>query len=178
MFKAEYWHKNRLIWLLSIAAGLAALNIFSPTESAMVQASSERPPQTAAVGEKTTIAEPLPHRPTLLPAQKDPFASAHKQVTVAMPPLTTQIPIQVPTPQPVSAPILNIQFAGRITDPNGKQQLYVTLGETSMSIEQGTILPNGYRVENITADSIELNYLALDSKTRLPIPPTPRFETR
>lgn len=69
-------------------------------------------------------------------------------------------------------------FAGRIVWPDGKQVIYVSFAETSLPIEQGTILPNGYRVESISAESIEFNYLALNTTARLAIPPTPRYETR
>jgi hypothetical protein len=65
-----------------------------------------------------------------------------------------------------------------MTGPDGKTLIYVSFGETSVAVEKGTILTNGYRVESITADAIEFNYLPLNTTAKLAIPPSPRYEIR
>lgn len=116
----------------------------------------------------------------LEPARRDPFAPLPPPppVVVKAPPPPPPVQVTPPAPAAPTAPPLSIAFAGRITGPDGKQVIYVSFGETSLPIEQGTILPNGYRVESISAEAIEFNYLALNTTARLAIPPTPRYETR
>jgi hypothetical protein len=175
---------QRMKFMLAVAAGLIALNLWPSPPSAGAPEEHETTQHVTASTSRTTSASMTIRdlsqqetRPMLEPARRDPFALAPAaKVVVKTPPPPPSVAAVVAV-EP-SAPPLNLSFAGRITNPEGKQTIYVRFGETGMAIEKGTILPNGYRVENITEDSIELNYLALNTTARLAIPPAPRYETR
>ncbi len=185
MSATDLRHSGRMKWLLIAAVGLLLLNVFSDPAPGVVAPTSrdaQKPAETNSRATGPGVAMALQRdgaRPMLEPARRDPFAPAPPPAPVvvkAAPPPT--VPVAAPTPAAPTAPPLNIAFAGRIVGPDGKQVIYVSFAETSLPIEQGTILPNGYRVENISAESIEFNFLALNTSARLAIPPTPRYETR
>lgn len=177
---------NRMRLMLAATAGLLVLNLW-PSQPGIVaaverEATEQMPPSAVHATSAVAVSTGAPQtaeRPMLEPARRDPFAPAPPvQVVAKPPPPPPPAPVVVPVATAPSAPPLNLTFAGRITNPDGKQTIYVSFGETSMGIEKGTILPNGYRVENISEDAIELNFLALNTTARLPIPPAPRYETR
>lgn len=176
-------------WLLGAAGGLLLLNLLPSTGPGIVaptpRADSDQvlsgTPQLSTHGQTTVAATTGQNgqRPMLEPARRDPFSP-----TIPPPPVVAKAPTPAPvqTSPPVaaapSAPPLNMSFAGRVIGPDGKQIIYVSFAETSLPIEQGKMLPNGYRVESISEDAIEFNYLALNTTARLTIPPAPRYETR
>ncbi|MDT7517130.1 hypothetical protein [Rhodoferax mekongensis] len=101
------------------------------------------------------------------PLPKAPSVQAVAQVVVAPPP-----------PPAPTAPPLNLSFAGRVRDPDGKESVYLTWGDKTLSAELGSVLPNGYRVERITVDAIDLLYVELNTPARLALPAAPRYEIR
>lgn len=76
------------------------------------------------------------------------------------------------------APPLNLVFAGRVTSPDGLQSVYVLFGETSLTLKPGLTLPNGYRLESMTAQSAEFSYPPLNTTARLEFPAAPKYEIR
>lgn len=186
MSATDLRHRGRMKWLLLVAAGVLVLRVFSDPVPGVVAPSarngktpSDAVPHFKAASVATALRSDGP-RPMLEPARRDPFAPPPPPapVVVKAPPPPPPVQVAAPVPAAPSAPPLNIAFAGRIVGPDGKQVIYVSFAETSLPIEQGTILPNGYRVESISADAIEFNFLALNTVARLAIPPTPRYETR
>ena len=69
-------------------------------------------------------------------------------------------------------------FAGRMTAPDGNQMVYVTYGDASISLAAGQTLPNGYRVEAITARAVQLSYPPLNTTARIDLPEPPKYEIR
>lgn len=115
-------------------------------------------------------------RPTLEAASHDPFAAW--QAPVAAQPVAPPVAPVVLTPPPPTPPPLNLRYAGRMTGPDGATQVFVLLGDTSLMASVGQTLPNGYRVETITARAIELRYPPLHSTARLDLPAPPQHEIR
>jgi hypothetical protein len=188
MSKTEMRASLRMRLLLLAAGILAVLNVVTPATSADTVLAVTRPVHVANAASEASNALGMPLMTTqtpvsmevrsmLEPARRDPFGLPPPPppvVAKAPPPA----PVAPPTPPAPSAPPLNMTFAGRMTGTDGKQIIYVSFAETSIAIEKGSILPNGYRVENISTDAIEFNYLALNTTATLAIPPAPRFETR
>lgn len=114
-------------------------------------------------------------RASLEPPRRDPFAVS---TTVARPPASAA-PMAMPD-QPVQAvaPPLDMSFVGRTTDPSGATKLFFLVGKTSVSIEPGQVLPNGYQVDSVTDQAVELSYPPLHTKARLELPSTPLQEIR
>ena len=65
-----------------------------------------------------------------------------------------------------------------MTAPDGTQLVYVNAGDASLTLVAGQNLPNGYRVESITAQAIELSYPPLNTTARLDLPAPPKYEIR
>ena len=65
-----------------------------------------------------------------------------------------------------------------MTQPGGGEIIYVSYAGTSMPIAAGQSLPNGYRVESISARSIELSYPSLNARARIDLPDAPKYEIR
>ncbi len=128
-----------------------------------------------AVAARTALPQTL-SRPTLEAASRDPFVA-----TLASPaPLPVAKPVApvIATPPPPTPPPLNLRYAGRMTGPDGSTQVFVLFGETGLTVSVGQTLPNGYRVETITARAIELSYPPLNSTARLDLPAPPQHEIR
>jgi hypothetical protein len=129
----------------------------------------------ASVAPRTTLPQTL-SRPLLEAASRDAFAAwpAPVAAQVMLPPVAPA----PPPPPPPAPPPLNLRYAGRMTGPDGATQVFVLSGETSLTATIGQMLPNGYRVEAITARAIELSHPSLNSTARLDLPEPPQHEIR
>jgi hypothetical protein len=174
---AALLQRYRMHLLLALAAALVLLNMLhpaAPTVEPLVQF-AERGPGSAASARITNTATSW-DRPALEPARRDPFGSLAPAPAI---PKATVVP-----PPPVAAPVVavapphNLVFAGRISGSDGREQVYVTSGDTSLVLSVGQTLPTGYRVDAITERAIELSYPPLNTTARIDLPPPPRYETR
>lgn len=97
----------------------------------------------------------------------DPFVGL-----VPPPPPPAPPPVASPAAvlAPPSPPPQDFRFLGRVTDPDGIDQVLLSRGDTAVPIKVGTVLDNGYVVESIAADVIILTYPPLGIKTSLPVP--------
>lgn len=99
-----------------------------------------------------------------------------KKVVVApAPPPQPSIQAQ---PQPPVMPPLNLKFVGRVTEPNGNRVVFASLNETPVSLNVGQTLPNGFRVDAIKDEAVELTYTLLGTTTRFDLPKPPTFDIR
>lgn len=143
-------------------------------------------PVSAAIYGACAVAAPVTHpdvsadfRPVLKAAARDPFL-----MPVASSPAPTK-PAFVPPPPVLAAPVtpsdpvLQLSFTGRMQTPDGRT---VVLAQWSdgrpVALEQGKLLHNGYRVERMSANLVELLNPQTQAVLQLPLPPAPRFETR
>lgn len=118
-------------------------------------------------------------RAALKPAARDPFLMpAPLPVHVAAPVFTPPPPVEAAPVMP-SEPVLQLSFTGRMQTPDGRT---VVLAQWSdgrpVALEQGKTLSNGYRVERMSANLVELLNPQTQAVLQLPLPPAPRFETR
>lgn len=168
--------RYRLHLLAALAVGLLMLNLLAPAPQPLVQVAqrSDVSPLVAIAG--IAVALGAQERPALEPALRDPFAAPPPLVVAKVAPALPPPPIA--TPVAPSAPPHGLTFAGRITTPDGREQVYVSSGDTSMPIATGQTLPSGYRVEFITARTVELSYPPLNTTARLELPAPPMYEIR
>lgn len=117
-------------------------------------------------------------RPVLEAAVRDPFAPVAIQEVVVKPSLPAVSAAVVAVPPAPAAPPLNLQFSGRMIGPDGKLVVFASMGNETMSLLPGTMLPNGYVVQQIDEHSVELVYPPLQTTARLDLPPPPSFEVR
>lgn len=184
--------RYRIFFFVGLAAVLIWVNLRPPVGLEVVKATertaahaalagpSAPPPTSSSVPALSAVPlSTLRIRPALEAAARDPF------MAILPPPLvvTKQAaapppPPQVAAPPPPVAPRLGLTFAGRVTAPDGGQVIYVAYGGESLKIAAGQNLPNGYRVDVITASAVELSYPPLNTTARLDLPAPPKYEIR
>jgi hypothetical protein len=78
-----------------------------------------------------------------------------------------------------SEPPPSITFTGRMVAPDGRVVVLAQWGDgTPVTLVQGKVLSNGYRVERLTDQMVELLNPQTQAMVQIPLPPPPRFETR
>lgn len=181
-----------MLLLVTSAAALLLLNLTAPS-SGVVQP-VERSASASSLVVAPTIAmttsrlsagdTPLPSqldRPMLELTDKDPFVpEVPKPVAIKPPPAPPIMPAQVAAVAPTQPepPPLNMVYAGRMTTPEGKEVVYMAMGDASVAIEKGMELPNGYRVTSITERQVEFFYPPLNRTQRIDLPTPNKYETR
>lgn len=108
----------------------------------------------------------------LQPAQRDVFAVEQPPPPpepVAPPPA----PIPVPVVQPPAAPPLNYRYLGSMTAPGGDTQVFLVRGDMVIAVVAGQPIDDGYVVQAITDEGVQLHYPPLDVRAVIPIPPRP-----
>ena len=182
--------RYRVFLLLALAGLLAWLNVRAPADVEVVKATE----RAAVVGISSASYGALPlarpmvsmaaaerlERPMLEPAARDPFVMEVQAPVVSPKPPAPLPPPPVVMAAPVtpSMPPLSLRFAGRMRTPEGEDVVYMADGDNSLAITVGQSLPNGYRVEAITAKAVELRYLPSNVTTRLELPEPPKYEIR
>ena len=96
----------------------------------------------------------------------DPFVG----VVVPPPPAPPQVTPAVVVAAPAVPPPQDYRFLGKVTGPDGLDQILLGRGDTAVSVETGTVLDNGYVVESLTTESIVLVYPSLGTRIAVPIP--------
>lgn len=118
-------------------------------------------------------------RTLLQPARRDPFL-------IPTPPPPPPAPVAYVAPPPVlaapvmpSQPPLSLAFTGGMVAPDGRVVVLAQWGDgTPVTLSQGKVLANGYRVERMSTSLVELLNPQTQAVVQLPLPPAPRFETR
>jgi hypothetical protein len=118
-------------------------------------------------------------------AKRNPFVAVTEAVQITkkviiapvVAPAPPQATIQAP-PSPPLAPQLNLRFIGRITEPNGKRVVFANMNDNPLTLTEGYVLPNGFRVDAIKEDAVELTYTPLNTLARFELPKSPIFDIR
>lgn len=115
----------------------------------------------------------------LKPAARNPF-----MFQAAPAPAPPPVPV-VAAPVVVAAPIVHreppprLTFAGRMHTPDGRVVVLARWGDgTPVRLEAGKDLGNGYRVERMSEQSVDLLNPQTQAMVQLALPPPPRFEIR
>ncbi len=187
MSKTDMLNRYRLPILIGVAALLVWLNVGSPGEPGLVRetprAAGSAPSSLHAPDPALQAARPaaLPgglSRAMLDPALRDPFEPMRAPVAPVVAYVAPLAPVVDVATAPPPPPPLGLAFSGRMTAPDGTRLIYVSYGDTPLTIAVGQTLPNGYRVEAITAQAVELSYPPQNTTARLDLPAPPPYEIR
>lgn len=185
--------RSRLLGLLVITAAMGLLHLLSDPVTSSSDVATQRKydivlptprngsPDTGLSTMRELSESSKGSRPLLEPARRNPFVLSEPPAPLPKaPPVQTvaQVVVAPPPPPVPTAPPLNLSFAGRVRDPDGKESIYLTWGDKTLNAELGSVLANGYRVERISADAIDLLYVELNTPARLALPTAPRYEIR
>lgn len=99
-----------------------------------------------------------------------------KKAAVSPAPLP-EVAVQA-SPQPPMMPPLNLKFVGRVTEPSGNRVVFASLNDLPVTLNVGQTLTNGFRVDAIKDDVVELTYTPLSTTTRFDLPKPPIFDIR
>ena len=158
---AYFWPTHALVGAQSPTEGLPSTHI---------QPSPRTNARWPAVGSSAAAGgEPLPLTEAGVAASATPFDPF---VGVVPPPAPVVVappavaPVTAPPPPPEQA----YRFLGRVTGPDGVEQILLTRGEMFVSIKVGMTLDNGYVVDAISTDLVSLSYPQFGTKASIPIP--------
>lgn len=174
--------RRSMKWGLGATLGLTAAALLWPAP-AVVEVRADREPAGSPAPRAASdarIAGPAPAPVTSPPLAEaaaastgstfDPFAGVPiappAAPAVAPPPSVASAPAAPPPPPPAQ----EYRFLGRMTGPDGGQQILLGHGEKAVVIVKGTILDNGYVVESISADAVVLAFPSLGARASIPIP--------
>lgn len=113
----------------------------------------------------------------LSPAKRDLFAPVLPPAPPAPKPAKL---VSAPPPPPVEplapmAPPMNYRYFGQMRKPDGTQVVYLSRGNnTPIQVAVGERLDDGYVVESVTEEGIQLVYPPLGVKALVNIPPAQR----
>jgi len=95
----------------------------------------------------------------------DAGSGAFDPFTGVVPPPPPAVEVVVPThlPPPPPPPVTNYRFMGRVTAPDGSEQIFLTQGAKIVAIANGTEL------DNISPSAIELTIPSTGLTTSIPI---------
>lgn len=170
--------RRGLRWALGLTLGLTALawwtspdngpvSVVAAIDRASAGPSGPRMPlPPLAEGDVPPLPERLTER-HLEPARADIFVRALVQ---AAPPAA---PAPEPPPLPVAepaAPPMNYRFLGRMTDPNGREQIYLVHEDRSVAVSPGDTLSDGYLVKSVSAQEIVLTHPPTATEVAISIP--------
>jgi hypothetical protein len=132
----------------------------------------------AARAEPALLEGPLPTAwplVTLEPAKRDLFAPVVPPSPPAPPPPKAVVAAPLPAePAAPMAPPMNYRYFGQMRKPDGSHIVYLSRGNTPIQVAVGERLDDGYVVESVTEEGIQLVYPPLGVKAMVNIPPTQR----
>lgn len=75
----------------------------------------------------------------------------------------------VPEPPQAAAP--DYSYLGRLTDPDGKERVFLRRAEKPIEAALGTVLDDGYAVEAVEKESVRLRHSATGLELLIALPP-------
>lgn len=172
--------RRGLLWALMVTAALSALALWLDQAPAKVVAALDRSQSSwssAAVPPRSVAASPAT---SPLPVLLEPFQleAARRDIfvpVVAPAPEVASLPSVVAPPPPPAptAPTLSWRYLGVMVTPGGQRLVMLARGDTTLTIQPGTPLDEGYVVEAIGPDAVRVIYSPLGTVVNIPIPPAP-----
>lgn len=98
----------------------------------------------------------------------DPFAGVVVTPPAPPPPPASSAP--VPPPPPPPPPGQDYRFLGRVTAPDGSQQVLLGRGDAAVTVSKGMVLDNGYTVESVSTSAVVLIHLPSGVRASILIP--------
>ena len=166
--------RRGLSWALMATAALCVAALWLEDGPAKIVAAHDRP----VVAITTPLAVPtttLPRQITPLslePARRDIFVPVEPPAPkpVSPPPVLAQAP---PSPPAPTAPAMTWRYLGAMVTPAGQRLVMLARGDSTVTVQPGTRLDEGYVVEAVGSDAIRLVYPPLGTVVDVPIPPAP-----
>jgi hypothetical protein len=166
-------HKKRLIGLIAVAGAVAAAGLLWPTDAPQNEVVQAVAPRAGGQGEVADSRfATLPSRETIGKPKGELFGSRSWEpparpraaAKAAAAPAAPVAPEPVAAPAPPPNPY---RVAGQVLH-DGTAQVVLAKGDRVVTVREGQVLEDGYRVEAIKPDGVTLVYTALDARQHLP----------
>lgn len=165
--------RRSLIWALGATGALTVAALWTAQAPQFVSAIEPRLREHQLANDAApslaphapALPAPLPERlPSLAiePAKRDVFVPYQPP---APPPAVVPAPPPPPVapPPPPQAPMPSARFLGNMLTPEGTRLVYLMQGDTAIAAVPGQQLADGYVVESVTAEAVNLLYPSLDA---------------
>jgi len=174
--------RNGLQWTLVVTLVLSAWALWAPQQEAGEAVGEPGRPAVVAVREPGVppsvlpSAQPASHPPVWPdhlqalqwgPAKLDPFVPM--QLPPPPAPKVVVQPVQ-PLVAPMQPPLMDYRYLGRMQGPDGQTHVYLVKADRPVPISVGAQLPDGFVVQAITAEAVQLYYPPLQAKVAVFIP--------
>lgn len=113
---------------------------------------------------------------TTIAASKTPRASKADPFWPPEPPKPVVIqlaPAALPPPPPPK-PTLPYKFFGRITNPDGRQSIFVSRENEQFELKPGAIFEGQFKVESMSETRVVFEHIASGEKLEMVLPPAPK----
>lgn len=179
--------RRSLLWTFAGTVLLSAAAIWRTSSAPQVVAAVDRQANTAELaspgasqgGGPAGAAVPLPshYEPIAIEsAQRDIFALVAAPAPPSPPvarPVPPPLTVAPSLPSPPVAPPMSLRYLGGMVTPEGRQLVLLAKGETSVSVQPGTRLDDGYLVQSVSREAVRLVYPPTGTEVDIPIPPPP-----
>lgn len=162
--------KPWLKWPFMLSALASAISLLWPADP---QGDAERDTDTSASLPRANppaalrsadLPEQLPEQ-ALQTTDTDLFASIPPPKPV---PVVTAS-VAPPPPEPPKAPPMTYRYLGSFTGPDGAREVYLTKGDRSLTVREGSQLDGGFTVTAITPTAVNVLHTASLTKVDIPI---------
>jgi hypothetical protein len=171
--------RRGLVWALGATGALSAATLLLDDEPVQVVGELERTNRPSALAPASRSATAFA-APGALPGRLDPqqIELARRDIFVPVEPPAP--PVQSVQPAALSAvapapspPEVTWRYLGAMVTPAGERLVMLARGDSSVTVQVGTRLEEGYVVEAVGSDAVRLAYPPLGTSVDVPIPPEP-----
>ena len=167
---ADYMLPKKRILALTAVAGVAAavaalLPEPSPREEVVQPARNDARSESRPSDESRFAA--LPERESIGRQKGELFGSRSWAPPPAPPKPAAKAVAEPPPPPPPAPPPMPYRVAGQVVH-DGSAQVVLAKGDRVITVREGQVLEDGYRVESIRADGVMLVYIPLEARQYVP----------
>lgn len=159
--------KRILAWVVVAGAAAAAAAVLLPEPTPPGEVVQPVRPEARGEGkaEQGRLAA-LPERESI-GRQKGELFGSRSWAPPPAPPKAPQAPVvEAPPPAPTPPP-MPYRVAGQVVH-DGVAQVVLAKGDRVITVREGQLLEDGYRVDSIRADGVTLVYIPLDARQHIP----------
>jgi hypothetical protein len=154
--------------LFSVLGGLVGLVVLDSREEVPGRSAPPDGADGGGIDASAEAAAPAAGAGRLELRQRPPLGEPRAALFGAPPPVKASAVVAGgPPPAPV-APPMPYRFAGRLLR-DGQEEIFLSRGDSVISVRQGETIDGGYRVEAIGEEHITLIYLPLRKKETIPV---------
>lgn len=178
--------RRGFFWALAGSLAISAGTVWMSDGPPRVIAAVERAYEPVVAAEVPVSIKATHGGGTALPEQLDGalLEPAGRDIFAPVPPAQEARPAPLPKAAEVAvmqpaastapaAPAVTFRYVGRMTTPLGEPLVFLASGSNVLAVKAGDRLDDGYVVESVSEQGVQLSYPALDVRVTIPVPSIP-----